>query len=252
MTEGADEVTQGLIPVRDPGREKPEEGIALRLSGGGYRAMLFHLGRLIRLNETGHLKEIARVSSVSGGSITAGVLGLASKHLEFGIRGIASNLDELVVKPVRKLAGKTIDNPAIIWGPLLPWRTASGMLASYYAEYLFGGRTVQDLSDDSKGEGRGSCSTRRTCRRESSSARSVPARTGASAPTSRTTSSSIPFPFPRERIERAQGVPTRFAALDAATRDDLIDWRYVIADTSLRRWVYPLVPRPLRLPATEG
>ena len=44
------------------------------------------------------------------------------------------------------------------------------MLASYYAEYLFGGRTVQDLSDDSKGEGRGSCSTRRTCRRESSSA----------------------------------------------------------------------------------
>ena len=153
MTEGADEVTQGLIPVRDPGREKPEEEIALRLSGGGYRAMLFHLGRLIRLNETGHLKEIARVSSVSGGSITAGVLGLASKHLDFGIGGIASNLDELVVKPVRKLAGKTIDNPAIFWGLLLPWRTASGMLASYYAEYLFGGRTVQDLSDDSKGEG---------------------------------------------------------------------------------------------------
>jgi len=169
VTEGAGEVTQGLIPVRDPGREKPEEGIALRLSGGGYRAMLFHLGGIIRLNETGHLKEIARVSSVSGGSITAGVLGLASKHLDFGIGGIASNLDELVVKPVRKLAGKTIDNPAIIWGPLLPWRTASGMLASYYAEYLFGGRTVQDLSDDSKGEGSGSCSTRRTCRRESSS-----------------------------------------------------------------------------------
>jgi len=234
VTEGADEVTQGLIPVRDPGREKPEEEIALRLSGGGYRAMLFHLGRLIRLNETGHLKEIARVSSVSGGSITAGVLGLASKHLDFGIGGIASNLDELVVKPVRKLAGR---------------RTASGMLASYYAEYLFGGRTVQDLSDDSKGEGRGSCSTRRTCRRESSSARSVPARTGASAPTSRTTSSSIPSRS-RERIERAQGVPTRFAALDAATQDDLIDWRYVIADTSLRWWVYPLVPRPLRLPAT--
>ena len=61
-----------------------------------------------------------------------------------------------------------------------------------------------------------------------------------------------PFPFPRERVERAQGVPTRFAALDAATQDDLIDLGYVIADTSLRRWVYPLVPRPLRLPATEG
>ena len=33
---------------------------------------------------------------------------------------------------------------------------------------------------------------------------------------------------------------------------DLIDWGYVTADTSLRRWVYPLVPRPLRLPAMEG
>jgi hypothetical protein len=252
VTEGAGEVTQGLIPVRDPGREKPEEGIALCLSRGRLPRDAVPPRRDHPPERDGHLKEIARVSSVSGGSITTDVLGLAWKHLDFGIGGIASNLDELVVKPVRKLAGKTIDNPAIIWGPLLPWRTASGMLASYYAEYLFGGRTVQDLSDDSKGEGRGSCSTRRTCRRESSSARSVPARTGASAPTSRTTSSSIPFPFPVERIERAQGVPTRFAALDAATRDDLIDWRYVIADTSLRRWVYPLVSRPLRLPATEG
>jgi NTE family protein len=95
--EGAGEVTHGLIPVRDPGPDEPEEGIALCLSGGGYRAMLFHLGGIIRLNELGHLKKIARVSSVSGGSITAGVLGLAWQQLEFGIGGIASNLDDLVV-----------------------------------------------------------------------------------------------------------------------------------------------------------
>ena len=120
MTEGSGEVTQGLIPVRDPGREKPEEGIALCLSGGGYRAMLFHLGRLIRLNETGHLKEIARVSSVSGGSITAGVLGLAWKHLDFGIGGIASNLDELVVKPVRKLGWEDDRQPGDHLGPVAP------------------------------------------------------------------------------------------------------------------------------------
>jgi len=76
VMEDAGDVTQGLIPgIRAPA--EPEEGIALCLSGGGYREMLFHLGGIIRLNETGHLKEIARVSSVSGGSITAGVLGLA-------------------------------------------------------------------------------------------------------------------------------------------------------------------------------
>ena len=60
--------------------------------------MLFHLGGIIRLNEMGHLEKVARVSSVSAGSITAR----------------AENLDELVVAPIRKLAGRTIDNPSII------------------------------------------------------------------------------------------------------------------------------------------
>ena len=41
---------------------------ALCLSGGGDRAMLFHLGVLWRLNEAGLLRASKRVSSVSGGS----------------------------------------------------------------------------------------------------------------------------------------------------------------------------------------
>ena len=59
----------------------PEPGIALCLSGGGYRAMLFHLGALWRLNEIGYLPKLERISSVSGGSITAGVLGLKWERL---------------------------------------------------------------------------------------------------------------------------------------------------------------------------
>ena len=59
-------------PGDDPGGPVP--GIALCLSGGGYRAMLFHLGALWRLNELGYLPRLDRVSSVSGGSITAGAL----------------------------------------------------------------------------------------------------------------------------------------------------------------------------------
>jgi NTE family protein len=54
---------------------QPEPGIALCLSGGGYRAMVFHLGALWRLNELGYLARLSRISSVSGGSITAGFLG---------------------------------------------------------------------------------------------------------------------------------------------------------------------------------
>lgn len=53
---------------------KLEDGVGLCLSGGGFRAMLFHLGSLIRLNELGLLPAIDRVSSVSGGSLAAGIL----------------------------------------------------------------------------------------------------------------------------------------------------------------------------------
>jgi NTE family protein len=48
----------------------PMPGIALCLSGGGFRAMLFHLGTLWRLNEFGYLPKLKLISSVSGGSIT--------------------------------------------------------------------------------------------------------------------------------------------------------------------------------------
>src|SRR5690554_7942011 len=51
-----------------PGRR---EGTALCLSGGGYRAALFHLGALLRLHETGWLGQVRLFSSVSGGSIVS-------------------------------------------------------------------------------------------------------------------------------------------------------------------------------------
>jgi NTE family protein len=71
---------------RHPG---PQPGIALCLSGGGYRAMLFHVGALWRLNDAGLLGKLDRISSVSGGSITARVLGLKWGQLAFNGAGIA-------------------------------------------------------------------------------------------------------------------------------------------------------------------
>lgn len=55
-------------PVRRIGTDEaePTDGTALCLSGGGYRAMLFHLGVLWRFNEAGWLPRLDRVSSVSG------------------------------------------------------------------------------------------------------------------------------------------------------------------------------------------
>src|SRR5688572_4484386 len=81
----------GLMPTdmpvetitTDPSENTPVTGTALCLSGGGYRAMVFHTGVLWRLYEAGLLGKVDRVSSVSGGSIAAGVLALAWKTLSF-------------------------------------------------------------------------------------------------------------------------------------------------------------------------
>ena len=45
--------------------------IGLALSGGGFRASIFHLGVIRRLEELGIMKQVSVVSSVSGGSIVA-------------------------------------------------------------------------------------------------------------------------------------------------------------------------------------
>ena len=76
------------VDVFELGDTQPTGGVGLCLSGGGYRAMLFHLGALRRLNEAGKLATLTRVSSVSGGSITAGVLGMHWKALEFRSDGV--------------------------------------------------------------------------------------------------------------------------------------------------------------------
>jgi len=125
----------------------PIEGIALCLSGGGYRAMLFHVGTLWRLNELGVLPRLARISSVSGGSITAGLLGLKWARLAFDSRGVSNVFESEVVQPIRALAGKTIDEGAVLGGVLLPG-TVAEKVADSYRKHLFGTATLQDLPLD--------------------------------------------------------------------------------------------------------
>jgi len=128
----------------------PEPGMALSLSGGGYRAMLFHLGSLWRLNELGCLKTLKRISSVSGGSITAGMLGLKWRQLGFGANGVAGNYLTEVVTPIRALASTTIDQASILGGIFTPG-SISDEVAKAYRDHLFQHATLQDLPDDGSG-----------------------------------------------------------------------------------------------------
>jgi len=93
-------------------RKDAEPGIGLALSGGGFRATLFHLGSLWRLNELGWLPKVTRVTSVSGGSITAGVLGHHWKNLAFDESGVATNFDDAIAVPLRDFCKRNIDVPA--------------------------------------------------------------------------------------------------------------------------------------------
>jgi NTE family protein len=129
-----------LDPVRSPdeGAKAPQPGIALCLSGGGYRAMLFHLGVLWRLNELGVLHRLARISSVSGGSITAAQLALRWSRL-------ADYAGE-VVAPIRSLASRTIDQRSILGGIFLPG-TISDKVVEAYERHLYGASTLQDFPD---------------------------------------------------------------------------------------------------------
>jgi len=149
------DATKNIQPVRfletDDPIAHPTPGVALCLSGGGYRAMLFHLGALWRLNQFGLLRGLVRISSVSGGSITAGMLGLVWKKLEFDSSNVATNLEELVINPIRRLANVTIDQGSIIKGILLPWKTIADEIADSYRQHLFGKATLQDLPFDNEG-----------------------------------------------------------------------------------------------------
>ncbi|UZE47640.1 patatin-like phospholipase family protein [Rhodopseudomonas sp. P2A-2r] len=120
----------------------------LCLSGGGYRAMVFHIGVLWRLYEVGMFGKdgIARISSVSGGSITAAFLGLVWNKLAVAAPDIKGKFVPHFVDPLRALAGETIDEESVIFGVLLPG-TVSDRIASAYDDALFKGATLQDLPD---------------------------------------------------------------------------------------------------------
>ena len=150
MGSGAEKGTLAAAPVEwlptDQPSKRPAPGIALCLSGGGYRAMLFHVGAIWRLCEARLLDRLERISSVSGGSITAGQLGLNWSKLSFDPSKISSDFIPHFVSPIRALARQTIDANSILRGILLPGRI-SDRISAAYDKHLFHGATLQDLPD---------------------------------------------------------------------------------------------------------
>lgn len=62
---------EGLYHMGDQKKTAKKPKIGLALSGGGFRAAIFHLGVIRRLEELGIMPKVDVISSVSGGSIVA-------------------------------------------------------------------------------------------------------------------------------------------------------------------------------------
>jgi NTE family protein len=108
------------------------DGIGLCLSGGGYRAALFHLGALRRLNEFGILARVKTIASVSGGSIISAHL---ATRLSWPLNGVVPDWENRVAAPFREFTATNIRTPALV-GSLLPWKTGVQALADQYEKHL--------------------------------------------------------------------------------------------------------------------
>jgi NTE family protein len=110
--------------------------------------MLFHVGALWRLNELGWLPRLSFVSSVSGGSITAGVLAAKWHELRFGDDGAATNFPDVIAGPLHALANRTIDVPSILTGIITPRITIGDRTTAALRRHVFGDATMADLPDE--------------------------------------------------------------------------------------------------------
>ncbi len=127
-------------------RELSGQGLAL--SGGGYRASLFHLGVTRRLHELGILAGITRMSSVSGGSILAGFL--AHRMLELGATRLDfADWETQVSAPFRDFVRKDIRTGLVVrhvaWNWIWPAPRARGLERAFRKR--IGARRLAELPE---------------------------------------------------------------------------------------------------------
>ena len=97
-----------------------ESAVGLCLSGGGFRAALFHLGALRRLNELGILSKVDTISSVSGGSIISAHL--AARMQPWPNHGEEfAHWEDNVAAPFREFVSHDIRTGPVA-KRLLPWK----------------------------------------------------------------------------------------------------------------------------------
>lgn len=130
--------------------------IGLALSGGGFRATLYHLGLVRFLRDAGFLKQVTHITSVSGGSIMAAHLALnwdqyngsekefdqaAAQLLDFTRLDVRNRILRryplaLLLRGARRLLG--LSNRKL---------TRTGLLEYHYQSFLYGDKSLFELPE---------------------------------------------------------------------------------------------------------
>jgi NTE family protein len=124
--------------------DKLEDIVGFCLSGGGYRAMLFHAGAIFRMNELGLLRKLDRVSSVSGGSMAAAALAVAYSKFQYDEKDRVTNLSDTFLKPILNQANDSIDVSSA-FAELNPFASAAAAAAKSYDKHLTQGALLTQL-----------------------------------------------------------------------------------------------------------
>lgn len=121
--------------------------IALALSGGGIRAALTGLGTLRLLCDVGRLGDVRHISSVSGGSIVAGLV--ACRWHRLRADGFSpSAFDQHVMAPFLQLViRRSMQRDLLIrsWRALAPGTSRTDLFADLLASALFGQTQLHEL-----------------------------------------------------------------------------------------------------------
>ncbi|MDQ3289345.1 MAG: patatin-like phospholipase family protein [Pseudomonadota bacterium] len=147
----AEEATQ----ARQHRARVERSGRALCLSGGGFRAALFHLGALLRLHQTGQLSAVTLFSSVSGGSIISAWLAcrfLATRNdPEETFADWCARIDfrQVVVEPFRGVVADDIRTGPVLSTLPWSWLFPSGRVKKLERAYarIYGAVALHDLPD---------------------------------------------------------------------------------------------------------
>ena len=134
----------------------PMPKLGLALSGGGFRATLFHLGVVRFLRDAGALRDVTDIASVSGGSILAAHLVLNWDQYngdEQRFAEVAGQILKFVQLDVRNHIVRRL--PLLytlsFFAKRLPGRgrglTANAVLERYYARFLYGDRCLYELPE---------------------------------------------------------------------------------------------------------